>query len=327
MNFRILPVLFCLSLVTANGVARAGNDAFKYVENTTAALSDGAVVIDTRSIDQCELQSLSNARCVPADDLLGPRGRMPSFADIAWVFGTAGLNGSEHVLVVGDIPTKRDFVAGVLYVLGQERISVLQGAVLTSQGDKGPGSARATTRTAVWQGPARNGALMTKTQLRRLLAADKAPLMVDGRSEKEYWGARVLGHRGGHLPGADHLPADRLRADVLRVGQAGALAPTMAGILAYAQGNLDGFAYLTLLRAGAGADVRVYPGGWSEWQSDGSLPIDAATYGAMPSGAAQMKQQTMSWRWLSVSVIAVVAMGAAGFVFGRRSIANKEASV
>lgn len=70
----------------------------------SSALPDEGQVIDTRAQEQCQTMSLAGARCLPATDLLGPHRRLPSFRDILWVFGTAGLRGDETLIVAGSDP-------------------------------------------------------------------------------------------------------------------------------------------------------------------------------------------------------------------------------
>ncbi|MCW8835694.1 MAG: rhodanese-like domain-containing protein [Rhodospirillales bacterium] len=256
------------------GWAHAKTQPLTYVSSIEAA-GNGAIVIDARSGSTCAEQSLTDARCLPSSDFLGPHGRLASSADIAWVLGSAGLSGAETVLVIGDNPTERDFVAGLLYLFGQSRVSVLARGIGTIDAPRGPGQTRANIRTAVWQAPVRSTAFVFKNELRELLTTTPAPLLLDGRAENAYWGNTVDGVRSGHLPGADHLPASILRSDVAR---GAALGPVGRTAIVYASHAIDGIAFMTLVIAGTGTPVRVYPGGWAEWAADGTLPIDAASY-------------------------------------------------
>ncbi|MDP2811126.1 MAG: hypothetical protein Q8O34_13345, partial [Rhodocyclaceae bacterium] len=111
---RVVAAVF--AFVAANAFAAAD---FTYVPKVEAS---GAVVIDSRPLADCKRASLSGARCLPAEDFLGPQRRLPSERDILWLLGTAGLAGSETVLVVGQDATARDFVAGLLYLAGQKSV-------------------------------------------------------------------------------------------------------------------------------------------------------------------------------------------------------------
>ncbi len=304
-----MPLRFATAFtlfLAAAGPARAEVPALRYVTGATA-LGGDTVVLDVRPAAACGKQSPAGARCLPWEDFLGPHGRLAGFANIAWVLGTAGLTGAESVLVVGDDPQKRDFVAGVLYLMGQARVSVLTRRLKPMGSSFGPGRPRAMSRTAVWQAPARADAVVFKGELRDLLASQSAPVLLDGRSEKAYWGETVDAARGGHLPGADHLPAARLRAEV---GRGEALAPKTENAIVYGRNAVDGIAFMALIIAGTGVPARVYPGGWAEWASDGRLPADAETF-PMPARApaAAPKASPISWAY-------VTAAGAVGVFSG-----------
>lgn len=258
-----------LTLLAALAAVPAAAADFDYV----GALPPGAAVVDARAAARCAAASLPGARCIPAAELLGPHRRLASFRDILWLLGTAGLSGEEHVVVAGDPGAERDFLAGVLYLAGQRRVSVLT-RPLAGQSGLAPGQGRGAVRSVVYQAPMRDALLVLKAEL----AALADPWLLDGRPEAEFWGERVRAARGGHLPGAESLPAAELRA-ALGAGRPPAFGSDMAPI-AYAQDAVDGIAYFTLLRAGAGLAARVYAGGWAEWAADGGLPADAATYPA-----------------------------------------------
>lgn len=291
-----------------------------YVDDAGPLMSRGVLVIDSRPEDRCLKQSLAGARCLPAGDFLGPHGRLAAWPDILWLLGAAGLEGGEHVLVVGDAPVPRDFVAGILAIAGQGKISVLRESL--SQGSigaakySGPGEARAQTRLSVYRARTREKLLTLRGELNAAISTGASPPILDGRGEDEYWGKSVRASRGGHLPGADHLPASRLRADIGRGGKSG---PASGPVVVYGHGPFDGIAYLTLVRAGLGLEASVYPGGWSEWAAYGSLPADAATYPA--SASVENKEPAPFWKSFGPFVLAGVLAGVAGmagYVLGRK---------
>ncbi len=251
-------VAFTIGL-TALAAAHA-DDAFRYA--TTVAANE--VVIDSRPLADCKQATLPNARCLPADGFLGPHRRLPSERDILWLLGTAGLDGSETVLVVGQDATARDFVAGLLYLAGQRQVRVMTEPLARLAGSRVPGQERGIVRAAVYTAPMRDRLWLLKQDI--LVGA---PVLLDGRGEAEYWGEVVRGARGGHLPGAILLPAMSLTSR-----------PSLPadGAVAYAHDAYEGLAYFTRLVAGHGIAARVYPGGWAEWAADSRLPVDAASY-------------------------------------------------
>ncbi len=321
MNKALRPItitaLTIFLVAAAAAQARADAPPLHYVSDPAAA-GDGAIVLDVRPAPLCAKRSLAGARCLPAVDFLGPHDRLAGFASIAWVLGSAGLSGGQSVLVVGDDPRRRDFVAGLLYLMGQARVSVLTRRLKAAGLPFAPGEERAMTRQVIWRAPARAGSLVLGNELRAMLASPRAPVVLDGRSEKAYWGETVNAARGGHIAGADHLPASRLRADVNR-GKA--LGPKTEGAIVYARNAVDGIAYMTLITAGTGTSVRVYPGGWAEWAADGGLPADAVSY-PMPAPVLSPSPSTNAAAPVPTPVPApvpwryVAATGAMGVLLG-----------
>jgi thiosulfate/3-mercaptopyruvate sulfurtransferase len=251
----------------------AGAADLEYLRDPAGAIQAGQTIVDARPPEECEARSLAGARCLAAVDFLGPHHRLAAFADIAWLLGTAGLSGSETLLVIGDDATERDFVAGLLHAMGQKQVRVLTEPAtrLVSAGTlaTAPGTARGTTRKTIYVAPARDAAIAYADGI-------GARIVLDGRSEDEYWGLRVRGQRGGHLPGADHLPAPALRAALAR-GERPGPGPEKGAVVVYGHDAYEGFAYLTLVRAGLGLDAAVYPGGWTDWAAT-ARPANALTY-------------------------------------------------
>lgn len=317
-----LPIFLIFASVMAAPPAVAAQ-SMTYVRDAASVLAAGAVTVDTRALEACAAKSIAGARCLPAAAFLGPHRRLADFREILWLLGAAGLDGGEHVLVAGDAPGARDFVAGVLYLAGHKRVSILsrslsQGAGLAADA-LGPGRERAMTREKVFQAPLRDHLIVLRGELAGLIG-DGAPGLLDGRSEKEYWGATVRGPRGGHVPGAQHLPAVALRAG-LAAGNA--LVPRLPGPISYGHDAVEGIAYFTLLTAGAGVATRVYIGGWAEWAAHTALPADSVTYPdrspGKPAAATRAARAAHAWPWLAAAALIGAAVTAGAFYLGRRS--------
>lgn len=238
-------------------------------------------MVDTRPLEACKLRSVAGAVCLPAGDFLGPQRRLLAERDLLWLLGTAGLAGDETALVVGQDATARDFVAGLLYIAGQRRVRVLTepiGNLLESGIETGPGRERSFVREQVYQAAMRDGVVVLRDELR---AMRPAPMVLDGRTEAEYWGEVARSPRSGRLPGAISLPGLALRAG-LASPEARPLLPEGVPV-AYGHDAYEGLAYLTLLTAGYGVPARLYLAGWAEWAVDGALPVDAAGYPERPA--------------------------------------------
>ena len=316
MSVSRLPLLLVAGLLTGAVMHGAAAADFEYVRDPAGVREPGQTIVDARPTGECETQSLAGARCLPAIDFLGPHHRLAAFTDIAWLLGTAGLTGAETLLVVGDDATERDFVAGLLHVMGQKRVRVLTEPVsrLTADGgnlETGPGTARGTTRETVYTAPARDTAVAYADDIGTRIA-------LDGRGEDEYWGLRVRGQRGGHLPGADHLAAARLRAALAR-GERPGPAPDKSAVVVYGHDAYEGFAYLTLARAGLGLDAAVYPGGWAEWAA-GSRPAEALTHpdrAPAPSAGPAIASGEWSAPAVAASIFVAGIILGIGFFIGR----------
>lgn len=324
-------LLWALGLIVASFhyPAWAGGDgAIAYTADPGQALKEGAVPIDARALSACRARSLPGARCLPAADFLGPHGRLASIRDMLWLIGAAGLSGNEHVLVIGNAPRERDFVAGILYLAGQKKISILTQPVARGGGlDKDalvPGEERAATRQAVFQAPMRDDLIVLRGELASAMRRGNPPVLLDGRTDEEYWGKTVRGLRGGHIPGAQHVPARVLRS---AVAGGRAVVTDAAEPVAYGHDALEGVAFLTLLTAGAGVRARVYLEGWSDWAATTALPADSVTYpdrmkpdpmktAAAPPPAAAAG---ISWPLLIAAAFAGGGLVFGGFMVGKRS--------
>lgn len=308
MRPRLLPFLFLVLLPPA-----AALDGFSYVSSLPQ--EEGLVVVDARPAAECAARTLAGARCLPAEDFLGPHHRLPDARNLLWLLGTAGLSGEEAVLVTGQEATARDFVAGLLYVAGQRSVRVLTepvGRLLEQGAAAAPGRGRAMVRETVFTAPMRDAVLLLRDELWRQLHTTGAVLL-DGRTEAEYWGETVRAARGGHLPGAVSLPAARLRAALAAPPPP---LPEGEGI-AYGHDAFEGFAYFTLLAAGFGLPVRLYAEGWAEWAADARLPADAVSYPDRAQAAARKSQSPLDGGARPPALLAVtLALAATAFAAG-----------
>lgn len=137
-----------------------------------------------------------------------------------------------------------------------------------------PGVPRSRTREVVYRAPMRGERILLRNELHVLMAEDAPPVVLDGRTESEYWGQLIRGARGGHLPGAQHFPSSGLVRDV-----AVAVSGPFYGreSVVYGHDAFEGVIYLARLIA-RGIDARLYLEGWAGWASDGGLPADSVTY-------------------------------------------------
>ena len=319
-------ILLGVGVLIALGAQDSTARNFAYHQDVSS-VSSGWVVVDSRTAQQCETATMAGARCLPAADFFGPHRRLASIAEIAWLLGTAGLDGNESVLVVGDDATDRDFVAGMLFIMGQRQVRILADhvsrLVSSNMFSKYAGVARSQVRETVYSASSRIQNVVFGLELFRMYSQGEEPSLLDGRSEKAFWGLDSNGRRrGGHLPGADHLPAGELRAEVSR-GDAIGPAPARGPFVVYGDTAHDGVAFFTLVSAGLGLDTKVYLSGWSEWATK-PWPADAVSYPRQFAATAQShtsaSNHSQSWivpSLFSGFLLASVA-AACGFLLGRK---------
>jgi len=311
----IVPVV--LFLVTGGAVGAE----LPVIDYVNAASADVDVILDVRPAADCQSGSLPGARCLPAEDVLAPHRRLANISGILWLLGTAGLQGDEHVLIVGERGQQREFMAGLLYLAGQQRISILnQPLSRVTGGSDGqrPGSPRSLTREAVWQAPLRADRVLLRSELGAQLLRNDAPVLIDGRSEAEYWGQRIRAVRGGHLPGAQHLAAASLSS---ASGEAFDALAFGGEPVAYAHDTYEGLVYLSRLLA-RGVGARLYLEGWVGWASDGALPVDSLAFPEMERAPAMIPAVSSGsgvGRWPPIlMLLAAAALAVIGFQAGCR---------
>ncbi len=295
------------------------NAADNVITYTSTSDDHSGPIIDVRASDLCEKASLNNTRCLPASDFFGPHQRLANFSGALWLLGTAGLKGDEHVLVVGDQSNNKDAMAGLLYIAGQRKISVLRFPLTALKNVKlSVGESRSKTREEVFQAPMRADKIVLRRDLLSMVRSGNVPVVLDGRSEAEYWGQRIRSRRGGHIPGAEHQPVSAM--------QTGQDYSTSAGLpVAYAHNTREGLSYLAHLVA-VGVQARLYLEGWVGWASDGALPADSITYSELRPGPAlpamsgkQTSGSLPSWPQVAGLTIGASILLLGGFYLGRAS--------
>lgn len=244
------------------------------ISYTSVPQAHGGFIIDTRSSGHCEKASLDGARCLAARDFFGPHKRLANFSGVLWLMGTVGLTGNEHVLVIGDKSPAKEAIAGLLYLAGQRKITVLKPAVSSlPNANMKPGIGRSKTREKIYQAVMRADHIVLRSDLVDLVRSANPPVILDGRSESEYWGVKIRSLRGGHIPGAQHQPM----ATPAGGKPANPLSLASRLPVAYAHNTFEGLVYLSRLVAG-GVPAGLYLEGWAGWASEGSLPVDSVTY-------------------------------------------------
>lgn len=220
------------------------------------------------------------------------------FADggtLARRLGELGIPGDATIVLVGDPIQFATYALWVLQMRGRREVLVLDGGRAAWLAGGFPVESGRPEHAAVAHEPPANDDESSRIGRDGVLAAVKHGdrTIVDLRSSEEYHGERVApltapfdhgAERKGHIPGALHLPHERLLAEDGTFLPPDALSEVLAGagvdggksVIAYCRlshrASLCWFVLTELL----GRDgVQVYDGSWTEWGSIVGVPIES----------------------------------------------------
>lgn len=199
------------------------------------------------------------------------------------VLNLRGVTSDVPVVVYGDqSDVKAARVFWFLEYFGHPRVQMLDGgfAAWTRAGLPVTQHGEAPAKSE-WSGTARQDRIATWREVKERIGSGDA-VILDTRSDDEYYGTLVRASRGGAIPGAVHLewtnnldadgryrPAADLRAMYERAG----ITPDKE-IVTYCQGGYRAAHSYVALRLLGYPRVRNYTGSWKEWGDREDLPID-----------------------------------------------------
>ena len=135
----------------------------------TIAGLESPVFVDTRDAGTCAGSSVEGALCMEPAQFLHPDGTPARFRDINWLAGTFGLDTLSTAIVFGDDESDNDFVAGILFLLGQSRIVIWWGdpGALLEGRKRGAGRQRGILRSRFFVTPMRDEYIALDDDVRR----------------------------------------------------------------------------------------------------------------------------------------------------------------
>jgi thiosulfate/3-mercaptopyruvate sulfurtransferase len=221
--------------------------------------------------------------------------QFPTTEVMASRLGELGVGDDSTLVLVGDPIQFATYAYWVLAMAGFEHLAVVldgghldwesAGRTLTDAPPPAPTPARPAPGRPVTDARVGRDEVLARLD-------DERRTLVDLRSAEEYEGQRVApltapfdhgAERKGHIPGARHLPHERLLTPEGRFLDGSGILAAFAGVGVGDDGEVVTYcrlshraslAWFALTRLAGRDHVRVYDGSWTEWGSMVGMPIE-----------------------------------------------------
>lgn len=255
---KYIVILFSLLAVAANAQLISVDELSKIIKN------DNVVVVDARAAGDYAKTHIDGAINIPVASLntnSPVEGTLKSPAQLADVFGKSGVAKNNKIVLYCKTGVSAGYLYWVLKYLGADDVSILDGQMDAWFAARKPITKNPAKLAPVTFSPAVNaGIMVNKAQLK---AKMNSAILIDSRAKADY--------DAGHIGNAISIPSESMLVKS-KLKSTAELAKLFSGVdknkevIVYCKtGVTAGLTYFVLKSMLKYPNVKVYEGGWVEW--------------------------------------------------------------
>lgn len=270
--------LFLIRSVTAQDIISA-NDLAKISKQ------DNLTIISARTPADYKKVHITGAVNIDHKSLYKEKSMLKSPSEIASIFGAAGINEKNIIIIYDDGSGK---YSGRLYwilkYMGANEVKILDGGMKSWRIARKPVTKNPTQVTAATFTPKVNTNVLATMSVVNKAINNSAYIIVDVRSPEEFKGTSESTLRKGHIPSAINfefknvlMPDGTLKStnELKQIFETAGIVSSKEIILYCESSVRAGIVYLALTSCLNYPKVRVYDGAFLEWQSESGNKVDA----------------------------------------------------